>query len=454
MSYSERLPILFLALGTLLSIAYAVIVPPFQVPDENRHLWRAYGISDLHFIGPTWTKVPASFMGLYQRFPRFLEATPGRRNVRSDLVGFLRQSLNDKVTVEVENPRANLYSFVPYLTTALVLRIGRFVQGSPLELMYAGRLANAAVYLWLIYLALRILPEFRLLLLTIALTPMSLHLAASFSADSLTLGLTALFTAYVFRLAFDNRISTVRARDLPIMAALLVLLALCKLNIWTAILVALIPKEKFGSRTGAVLSVAACALAAIAAAISWQTLNGSAIAAYRMLDPMGAVAAPNALFVLRHPIRFCQIILLTSMWSFWNWCQEFIGAFGWSLTPMSSVHVMLYAAGILLAACIRSARVTIERWQKWLAALFVALTFLSIHTLLWVLETPVELLQHASDQFSPVLGIQGRYFLPLALPGLIAVKRRFELNGLLITGITALVVGINAFALGDIWLIY
>jgi uncharacterized membrane protein len=451
---SARLPIVFFALGALLAIAYALIVPPFQVPDEERHLWRAYSVSELHFLGPEQTQIPKSFVELNQRFPRLLETMPGKRAVRNELAGWLRKPLNVMETVGVENTRANLYSFVPYLTTALALETGRLAKGSPLALLYAGRLANAAVYLCLIYMSLRILPQFHLLLLTIALSPMSLHVAASFSADSLTLGLSALFTAYVFRLAFDDQIRNIRPRNLLVLVTLLVLLALCKFNVFMAILVALIPKEKFGSRTKATLSVAGCALSAVAAAMIWQRVNHQALSAFQALDWNGSSAANNAWFVLTHPIRFCGTIVVTDIAFFWTWCQEFVGTFGHTLIPLTWPLVLLYFVAVRWAALTRSGRVTIAQWQGSTALLFVFLTFISLHVLLWVLETPPRVLADALATFPAVAGIQGRYFIPLALPALVLVKPRFDLSGRPLTSIVGILAMCNIFALRTVWLAF
>jgi uncharacterized membrane protein len=336
-----------------------------------------------------------------------------------------------------------------------VLKMGRLAECSPLLLLYAGRLANAAVYLLLLYISLRILPEFRLLLLTIALSPMSLHLAASFSGDSLTLALAALFTAYVFKLAFDESITAVRSRDLFLLVVLLVLLALCKLNVWTALLVGLIPARKFRSRGGAALFAASCMLAAMLVGSAWQSINAPAISAFRAASAAeGKLIADNAAFLLHHPFRFFELMLFTDPRFFWIWWREFIGMFGWLSIQMSPLHVFMYTAGLILAACAQSARVSVSRWQRVIVAAFVLLTVISVHALLWVFETPVQTLRHALDHWVLIGSIQGRYFLPLALPAVVLVKRCFQLNGLLLVGILTLIVDVNVFALITISLAY
>lgn len=449
------MPGIFLIVGTLLTIAYATIVPPFQVPDEDRHLWRAFSVSELHLVPPARTQVPVSFLRLHDRFPRRLESIPDKRVVHGEeLRHWLQQSLQNTLTAGVRNPRANLYSFVPYIPASLMLTIGRLANWSPLLLMYAGRLANAAVYLWLVYCALRILPEFRLLLLTIALSPMSLHLAASFSADAVTLALTALLIAIVFKLAFDET-AIVNSRYAVLLMGLVVLLTLCKFNMWMALLVALIPTRKFDSRRRAVLVGSMCVLGVLVAGFGWQTINASAIVAFRTMEAgKGILSINNAAFLLHHPMRFFEISLFTDSRLFWLWWQEFIGVFGWTFIQLSPLHVFMYTGAILFAALTRSGQITIAAWQKFVAGLFVFFTFISVHALLWVFETPIQVLQDALDQWVLVRGIQGRYFIPVALPALILLRRRFELSGLVVVGTIALVVGINFFGLATIWLTY
>ncbi len=452
-----QLPKLFLVMGVVLVVAYTVIVPPFQVTDEDRHVWRAYSVSDLHFVGPRQAQIPLGLVRLHDRFWPFLEIAPGKERIvrAAELMGWLRQPLG-KESKGVENPAANLYSFVPYLTTGFTLRVGRLLGWSALGLIYGGRLANAAMYLCLMYISLRLLPEFRLLLLTIALSPMSLNLAASFSADSLTLALIAVFTAFVFKLAFDENVTSVSVRHRLLLIFLTVTLALCKSNVWISLLVLLIPARKFRSRGKAALFATVCVLSAFVAAFVWQRINGQAVAAFRAFEAEHGKSVPdNIAFLFGHPFRFGAIMLLTDVVSSWTWLQEFIGRFGWLTIQMSPVHALMYTTAIVLAAYTQSAAITIARWQKLIIASFVLLTVLSLHVLLWTFETSVQVLQHASTSWVRVSGMQGRYFLPVALPALALLgKRRFRLDGLLLVGVLATVVIINTMALLTIWQVY
>jgi uncharacterized membrane protein len=452
----ERLPGLFLIIAGLFAIAYAFVVPPFEVTDEDRHLWRACSVSDLQLVGPALTQIPASFLRFHERFPPALKGHPLKRTSSiQQLAAWLRQPLRSGFTVPVANQNANLYTFAPYVPAALVLRVGRLLDVSPLWQIYAGRLANGAFYLLIVYLALRTLPDFQLPLLMIALTPMSLNLAASFSADAVTLAMTALMTALIFRLAFDDEISSMRRRDWILVPVILVLLTLCKFNVWMSLLVLLIPAKKFGSRKRAAVFAGVCLLACCIAGFGWQKINSAAISAYASLRAgHGAVLADNIAFLQAHPLTFLGIVQSTCSSMVWIWLWEFVGVFGWVRVPLPGPLFVVYIALLILAACTQ-ARVVLTRPQRTILFSFVVLTIISIHALLWVFETDTTVLRQEFAGPVFVSGIQGRYFLPIGLPALAIIGNgRIQLSRLFLLIAIGAVVVINIFALITIWRAY
>jgi len=452
----KRLPGLFLIIGGLLAIAYAFVVPPFEVTDEDRHLWRAFAVSDLKLAGPALTQIPASFLQLHERFPPTLKGSPSKRTSPvGELASWLRQPLNSHSTVPMANQVANLYSFMPYVPGALVLRMGRLFDVSPLGQIYAGRLVNAAFYVLMVYLALRILPEFRLPLLMISLTPMSLNLAASFSADSVTLAIAALLTAFIFRLAFDDELTSVRRQDGILVLVMLVLLTLCKFNVWMSALVLLIPAKKFGSRRRAAVFAGTCLFACCIAGFGWQRVNASAIAAYgAMRASHGTVIADNIAFLQAHPLKFLGIVKSTCFSMVWAWLWEFVGVFGWVTVALPGPLFAVYIALLILAACTQ-VRVVVTGPQRAILATFVVLTIISIHALLWVFQTDTTVLREAFAGSASVAGIQGRYFLPIGLPTLAIIGNgRIQLNRFFLTITVGAVVVINILALMTIWQAY
>jgi uncharacterized membrane protein len=452
----SRLPLLFLVIGGALATLYAVVVPPFEVVDEDRHFWRAYSVSNFELRARPATEIPASFMRFHQRFPPTLQRVPGKRSIsRDEVVAWLRQPLDRHSTTAVENPVANLYSFVPYVPAALVLWLGRSLDLSPMVQFYAARAINALVYVLMVYLALRILPDFRLVLFMISLTPMSLNLAASFSADCVTLGLAAVVIALVFKLAFDEAIRSISRKDAALVLATLMLLTLCKFNVWISIFALLIPVSKFGSWKRAAGFFPGCFGVCCATGLAWQKVNATAVSVYTGYRAVaGAVIVENAAFLRHHPLEFLSSIAATCYSLSLAWVWGFVGVFGWVTIPLPGPLVATYVV-LLLLASLQSMQVRVSPWQRTILGIGVTLTVISIHVLLWVFQAHATLVKHAVSEPVLVPGIQGRYFLSIGLPALTLIaNRRFNPSHRLQIGIIGAVVVINLLGLVTMCQVY
>lgn len=93
-------------------------------------------------------------------------------------------------------------------------------------MLLLGRLANLALYILLAGSAVRHLPRGKNLLFCVALLPMCLQLAASFSPDALVLGLAFALTALALECA--SQPGPVRVGQMAGLLALSALLAPCK----------------------------------------------------------------------------------------------------------------------------------------------------------------------------------------------------------------------------------
>src|SRR5262249_581450 len=101
-------------------------------------------------------------------------------------------------------PFANtsVHSPLPYIAQGFGINVVRIFTSSALAISYGGRFGNLLATLGLFFLPTRTTPIFKWTFVLLALTPMSLFLMASMSADAFTNGISFLFIASVFRLAF------------------------------------------------------------------------------------------------------------------------------------------------------------------------------------------------------------------------------------------------------------
>ena len=114
-----------------------------------------------------------------------------------------RQPLNKKDTIFYNNT-AYPINFVPYIPAAIAIKIGSIFKSSPVWLGWWARIGSLAAYLALVFVAIRIIPFAKLLVLVFALTPMVLFQAASVTYDTLSIALCIVLAALALQMRRQN----------------------------------------------------------------------------------------------------------------------------------------------------------------------------------------------------------------------------------------------------------
>jgi uncharacterized membrane protein len=276
--------------GLLFGGGLVFITPPFSVPDELAHFLRAYHCSQGKLYATnraheTGDDLPASLCEIYRVIVE--EAHHDKEYsiswAKLDRVAGTRlEPARQEFTVFSNTA---LYSPVAYLPQSLVIWAARCCELPPLKMLYLARFANLIVYLALAAAAVRLTPIHKWTLAMTALIPMSIYLAASLSADAMTLGLSLAVVAWVLRLALESE--KPGPRELLALGILMVLLVLAKQAYFgLALLFFLIPGSKFSSR-GRRWQIAALVIGAplaIEAAWAWS-LRGLYVPIRPFVDP-------------------------------------------------------------------------------------------------------------------------------------------------------------------------
>jgi hypothetical protein len=425
----------FLALAVILGTGYAFLVAPNEVPDEPAHLARAYGISLGSCISGPMTLVPSV--------------------LRPENQGFVDQepiSASAK-TARVGNDSANIYHCVPYIPPAIALAVARLFHLTAAHAFYLGRLSNLAVFATLSFLALRILPDFQLCFFCLALMPMTLHQAASYSADSMTLGVSFLLIAYCFHLAFGP-IEKVDRRSLFVLGFLMLVASLCKFNLWLTLLVLLIPARRFSRPSARWGTLAAYVALCCVAGLSWQWMNKDNLMRFQHARLVGMkVNVPDNVTFLEHEPRTFLIAVERTMAAYpFPYLDMFVGHLGPLRVALPKYLIESFAGMLLVSVLIGSGTIRANLFQRLLLAVIVVASVLSIFSLLWTFEATPALIAAVRAGTGHVAGVQGRYFIPFALLGLAAlswpvVPARSTVGTLLAAGFVLTVAGLNVVAL-------
>jgi uncharacterized membrane protein len=445
------IPRLYAVLGLALGLGYAMLVSPWQIPDEAQHFTRAYGISQGHCLAGPTVAVPRSIY-LGNRFGDHAEVRDlARAGAPAAIRRLLRQPMVPRDSVGVAAANVDVYSCVAYLPAAAAIAVERAAGRSMLEAMYATRLAGLLVATLLTWLALRVLPTGRALMAAVALLPMTLHQAASASADSVSNAVAFLVVAAIVRLALDDTIVRIGRRTVAGLAVLLAVLALTKLNVFLCLPALAIPARKFGGTLRKGVMLTAGLVLCFGTFAIWQAINAAALARTSRLRAIAGIDyAGNVAFVVHQPL-LVAVAIGNAFAAWWEtYLAMFVGVLGLLAVPLPAWAWHLGLLAILLAA--------LTAWpirlSRPLAALFFGAAAISI-----VLLSVIEFASETTTQYrrheilagtGVAAGIQGRYYIPYAFAllapfGLLAIPRRLRVLSLAAIAMVAFV-SIPAYA--------
>jgi uncharacterized membrane protein len=402
----------FVVAGLLAGLAFVFVTPPFQVPDEPVHFYRAYALS----AGEPWGEhssdraggfgavLPASLQEVGSALRGDVPFRPDRKIRPDTILRALQVPLEEERRAFTDYRNAAQFTFVPYLPQAAAMVVARALGVPALGLLYAARLVNLFVAMALIAIGLRRMPAYSWLMAMLALTPMALFLRASVSGDAFSTGLAFLLVGTAARLAWGEA-EPAGWRDVALMAACCAALCLSKpVYVALAFLVLLIPARRFpaGRRGPAVALVLTITAAAFVLAMA--TAGGVEVS-MRPEVPVDRDGQIRDAF--DHPLRTVRIIGEDYLEHGDRYVAQIVGQLGWLDTNLPKPFLWGYAAllGLLLVIDTRPT-VEVGLWQRGLLVLVALATMVLVSASQYATFTP-----YGADYLD---GIQGRYFIPLA----------------------------------------
>lgn len=401
-----------------LGVFYNFVFPPMTVPDELVHYLSAYHYSNITLLENRDIFVPteASPKATYLRADDYdlVDRTPNEINFHA--YDMERECF--RWTVQNREMKAFGRTGLrgpAYVFPSLGITAGRLLRLGAYPTFYLGRIFNLLFLTLCLYFSMRLMPFGGIALAAVAMLPMSLHLAASYSYDCYNLGMCMLLFAQILHLSHSEGKLTFPQLALT---SLLALLALPGKIVYLGLagLTLLIPKEKFRSRAQRFFYVVTPAVVG-AAGIVLSHLDRVAI----LTGGPSQVPYTEALrysfgYVLHEP--FATVLLLVrTLVSLGNWYfGTMIGqSLGWFQLSFPSFYVTAFTLLLLLAFLKKEGEPKeTGPLEKWYLAAVTAGTVLLIMFALMLDWTPAG---------NPViLGVQGRYFLPV-LPLIFLVVR-------------------------------
>jgi uncharacterized membrane protein len=380
-----------------------ILIPPGAGYDEEDHLVRVWELSALSFI-------PGQLSPQEMRYPTLFRDFAYRQQGSSGVIDsefwqkYSRASLDEYGFVRRELDTKSVYSPALLLPQAVAMRVlGHGANLPALIVFYACRSAGLLSYLIFVWLAIRWIPFGKWILFVLALAPIALFQATTITPDTLSNGIGFLFIAGCLRAATFEEIEW---KEVGILILLIFLLFLAKLNLLPLILLPflLIRLSKFTRKKIYIFLLATTVILFLIEVVGWNVI------ALSRSDPLLANEAnptEQLRYMLSHPFVFSLTLIRDFLTNGFVYFQTWINGYGyfyWTPPQIVALFFLLSLGSVLLLDSTREQ--VNKRFRGAFCLVFVA-GYLATIVSLYATFTPV-----GSEQ---VLGVQGRYFTPLAL---------------------------------------
>ncbi|HCN08268.1 MAG TPA: hypothetical protein DIT01_10065 [Lentisphaeria bacterium] len=410
---------LFLRIGLVFGVAWILLIPPFQTPDEYNHFYRAISFAQGRLcchpvIGESGTGavLPGALIQTEEKLAArdiSVITSPSKQSNPQDLARLIaafdvRMRQGDTRYYDFANT-CN-YPVIGYVPQTIISFIGYSLNLPVLIVLYLIRCANLIVYLAIVWWALKQMPVLKPALFLLALMPMSLQQAMAPGADSIINVAAFLFLAIILRLTLDDSRETIGGRTIVGLTVLAAIIAVAKIAYLPLCLLCLmLPAAKFENRrvwTVTMIAVPGIAAVLLAGWLLFVRQSGLPHLQAAGPDTIGAIIdSPWSalLFYLQNIYNNMTLPLVY---------EQFVGRLGWLDTPVPMFFVIAFLGMLLVAVAAEPAPAATARAlgrPGLVAGLVFLVSVFVLHALFVTVSNSMRI-------------VQGRYFIPLAMSAL------------------------------------
>ncbi len=415
---------LFLIIAVIAGLTMAVVTPANQECDGPDHLLRSIDTSYGNFLGSFINLtheggeiiVPENLpeMGMKMLNAHGGEGVSYTKN--------LKEHTFSKETMLM--PYEGSVTSVVYWPQGIGIWLGRIFGMSMNGCILFGKICNLAVFIILTYLAIRLMPCYKMLLTAVGLLPITLFQASSLSQDSVINGLSFLFIALCFYYAFGEKQKLNWKHMLPLGFLLLGIFLGKYVYACLGLLVFMIPIKKFESKKAYWKSFVIAILPLLLLGGYVLLHNISGISGLQGTSGTGDVTQTQTQFLLNHPKAALAVLYLTLQSQFSSYILQ-LNMLG-SLNVKLEILYVIAPCVIAVVGCIdkNNEAEEIRIKDKVLILFSFVLTALMVIMGLYIGDGVAN-----PYGASVVMGVQGRYFLMLIpLPFIALGSRKIQNN--------------------------
>ncbi len=414
----SRVEKVFLPAAIFIGIVYMLLLQPGVVPDEPAHIDTGYRYSNAILLKGIQTE-SGGMLKRQTDINSWNQIMIPTKETYKDYMIQVTEPCGETKLVETVGGYVKTSPLL-YLFSSIGVTLARLLNFNSFFLLCLGRLFNLLFFVIMTYIGIKKMPFGKLVLFVVALFPMTMQQAASFSYDAVINGLAFCFIGYCLNIAYSSSKPT--KKDFVILCVLGVFLAPAKyIYVGICLLMLLIPKSKFSSsrkKTVYLVTFAICAMILFLATNLFNIVNRLSIHVSGAPD-----IPPYTLdYIFTNPLDTLKLFLNTFAIKGDYYISTTIGRLGWLNIPLPWIIIFGFII-LFIFSCWRRQDDSqyIDVRSKILVSLIVTSVFILAHLSMMLVWTP--------NTFSQIEGVQGRYFLPaVPLVGLLFRNSSIVLN--------------------------
>lgn len=419
---------IFLFLAVVFGLFFAFTLPPFQVPDEAAHMFRAYQLSKFDFTVETQNNVygnyqlpspdnavggtylPSSFDSVQMKFAH-LRFHPERRTSKKEIQDAAAIQLEPEKVKFTEMTAGN-YSHFSYLPQLPAIYVGRLLNLNVLSIFYLGRIFALAFYIFCVWYSIRIIPFGKNVFLALGLIPMSLSLAGSYSGDCVAISFAFLAVSLSLYLSSQTKINLKDTRLILLMTIVSLYGVLKPIYFPFILLILLITPKSFTVKKEYYMMLAITFVGALLFTLGWRQISIINTIPNPDIVAKEIIQTPSYQFhlILNNPLILFDILSETLKAKSTFYYNSLIGILGYLDTRLPK---WIYDGYYLLMILV----VFLDYNKSYIFSIYhrVFILVLSLGMFLLTIFTMFIMDGIESKDTLVAQGVQGRYFIPILI---------------------------------------
>ena len=443
---------IFLTIAFSVGLLMIITLPTHKVGmDEEIHFGRAYYLFDMFSGKDTVTVTPAmndlitvSLNNWPEDIPQSEEEASQEGAYWNSLLSWDSQS-QDLAEYQQNNYSFHLYSFC-YLNQAVMIKAGQLLHLPFTDIYRLGRLGNLLLYCLVIFFAIRHIPYGKRIMMVLALSPLGMFSAVTYTYDTTVIAFTFLGLAYLLPELIDDGGHLTKKNALIFVLAFLIASLPKPVYIPMILMALLIPESRFANRKQAAIfkGVIFVAFLLMLSTFALEPIFNANQAGDSRGGDTGV--GRQLRYIFSHPFTYAKL-LIQNVWE--RFMSFTFGYQGLGRMGHLEGNQEMVAPGILLA-CValtdhrKEQLRDLKPLQRISGILCCGIILALITTAMYLSFTPV--------RADIIRGVQGRYYLPVTILGLLALRPAFIENHLnkrqdlaLVSGASAAILLINVY---------